>query len=316
LCFFTGTNRPSVQTIALEVFVKNETSQQMKGMMASFIGCWTRILPLSLSDLKLHVPISETISDNPECIAAIKAYNIQLESTIQEDIKLTSGDPKSQSEDPAVFDLRGGVCRSGNDLRSMLIRFFCEVIMDCACKDLFRSDPKGWELSEKGYNVQCVVHRRLSCDSGPGEFYFDIESIKLFLTHSGTLLLPFITQTLSPMIQGNKSLSCILDHLVNRGHKSAPFVEGLTVELLPFQLQSLQWALERESVTGGIQSLFTAKIPRDDGDMYYNPITGKLSRTAPSLVRGGIIAEQMVSLSNVVVSIPGSHCCCRAWGKL
>jgi hypothetical protein len=49
---------------------------------------------------------SEMISDNPECIAAIK------ESTIQEDITLTSGDAKAQPEDLAVVDLRRGVCRS------------------------------------------------------------------------------------------------------------------------------------------------------------------------------------------------------------
>lgn len=57
------------------------------------------------------------------------------------------------------------------------------------------------------------------------------------------------------------SLSGLMYHLENRGHEAAPFIDGLTVELLPFQSQSLQWAMERESVQDGIQSFFWPKLP-------------------------------------------------------
>ena len=96
-----------------------------------------------------------------------------------------------------------------------------------------------------------------------------------------------------------------MNHLENRGHAAAPFVEGLTVELLPFQLQSLQWAIERETTPGGLQSFFWTKLPsveQPNTTVYYNPILGKLSTSKPNLVRGGIIAEQM-GLGKTVISL-------------
>jgi hypothetical protein len=275
------------------VYAARETARIIQGKVASFIGYWTGILPLSLSDMKLHVPIAGSISeDQPDVVvAAIKAYNKQIKRLIQEDIKFTSGVVKKR-------DLRGGICRGGNDLRSLLIRYFCESLIDCAHHKNIREDAKGWTLSDQGYNVQAIVHRH----SDPTAYGVHGDPwIKHFLNHDGTLLLPFIIKTLNKVPLGLKSLGGVMDHLVNRGHQSAPFVEGLKVELLPFQLQSLQWAFERESVVGGIQSYFTAKIPIKDltEDMYYSPITGVLSTTAPKLVRGGIIAEQMVSNGGV-----------------
>jgi hypothetical protein len=89
------------------------------------------------------------------------------------------------------------------------------------------------------------------------------------------------------------SLKGLMDNLENRGHPAAPFVEGLIVELLPFQSQSLQWAIERETVPGGIQSFSWTTLPEIEPAVYFNPVLGRLSKTKPNLVRGGIIAEQM-----------------------
>lgn len=84
------------------------------------------------------------------------------------------------------------------------------------------------------------------------------------------------------------SLQGLMNHMECRGHEQAPYVEGLTVDLLPFQLQSLQWAVERETVAGGVQSFFWSKLPSLDTSLYYSPIIGRFSRS-----KGGIIAEQM-----------------------
>lgn len=88
----------------------------------------------------------------------------------------------------------------------------------------------------------------------------------------------------------------ILDHCENLGHAEIPYFEGLTVELLQFQKQAVQWCLEREKVAGGIQSLWTPKLPhvadRDKGALYYNPILETFG-DRPRLVRGGIIAQEM-----------------------
>jgi SWI/SNF-related matrix-associated actin-dependent regulator of chromatin subfamily A3 len=81
------------------------------------------------------------------------------------------------------------------------------------------------------------------------------------------------------------------------GHEEAPFVEGLNVELLPFQRQTLQWALEREKNPGGLQSYLWAKLPsvkdKKSRNIYYSPLLGEFRNRRPNLIRGGIIADEM-----------------------
>ena len=93
--------------------------------------------------------------------------------------------------------------------------------------------------------------------------------------------------------------------LENIGHAKVDFVEGLTVELLDFQRQTVQFALEREWIPGGIQRLFWMKLPCDDPairEIYYNPILQRFREDKPRLVRGGFIAEEM-GLGKTVISL-------------
>jgi hypothetical protein len=93
--------------------------------------------------------------------------------------------------------------------------------------------------------------------------------------------------------------------LENLGHESEDCVEGLKIELLDFQRQSLKWALEREKQIGGVQSFIWPKLPsRGEGqeDLYYNPILKQFRKDKPALVRGGFIAEQM-GLGKTVISL-------------
>eukprot|EP00429_Kryptoperidinium_foliaceum_P043107 CAMPEP_0176102834 /NCGR_PEP_ID=MMETSP0120_2-20121206/51588_1 /TAXON_ID=160619 /ORGANISM="Kryptoperidinium foliaceum, Strain CCMP 1326" /LENGTH=1287 /DNA_ID=CAMNT_0017436909 /DNA_START=94 /DNA_END=3957 /DNA_ORIENTATION=- len=98
----------------------------------------------------------------------------------------------------------------------------------------------------------------------------------------------------------------IMASLENLGHDPVDYVEGLRVELLEFQRHSLKWALERETMKGGIQSLLWAKLPDDpvrkEVDLYYCPLTGRLRRQPPRLVRGGFIAEEM-GLGKTVITL-------------
>lgn len=299
------------------------------------------MLPLSLSDLRLHIPIAEDDDHyddddgKQDIAAAINVYNNQLASFVNEDITLSSGikrtndkqesngvkpsddekesDEVKSSEDeqkadeiiPPQYeqetydDFAGGICRNGSDLRSLLIRYFCERLVDCSIQGTLVKDKIRWKLSDLGYNVQALLHRRVQGLDHYSEYYpvfctANTHRIMNFLDYQGSLLLPWISASLRKTVTGVDTLDGVMNHLINRGHKPAPFVEGLTVELLPFQLQSLQWALERENNKGGIQSYFNTKIANCDNDVYYNAITGKISRTEPTLVRGGIIAEQMV----------------------
>lgn len=92
------------------------------------------------------------------------------------------------------------------------------------------------------------------------------------------------------------SIDEIMISLENLGHASEEFVEGLNVELLPFQKQALKWALEREQTPGGIQSFYWSKLPDEEGrptDLYYNPILSHFRKDKPDVVRGGILAAAM-----------------------
>ncbi len=104
-----------------------------------------------------------------------------------------------------------------------------------------------------------------------------------------------LAQECNKLVRETKSINAILVHLENLGHDEAPFVEGLNVELLPFQ--TLQWALEREKSPGGLQSFLWAKLTFVEVEkcpnLYYSPLLEYITTRKPKLVRGGIIAEEM-----------------------
>ena len=86
-------------------------------------------------------------------------------------------------------------------------------------------------------------------------------------------------------------INSFLENIENLGHAEVDFVDGLNVELLAFQRQSVQWALERERVVGGIESLYWAPIPGTT--LFFNPMLGRFRKDKPKVVRGGFIAEEM-----------------------
>lgn len=101
------------------------------------------------------------------------------------------------------------------------------------------------------------------------------------------------------------SIKDIMLEIENLGHKSEDCVEGLRIELLEFQRQSLKWALDREQTPGGVQSFFWSKLPiicKGNVNVYYNPILNLFRKDKPALVRGGFIAEQM-GLGKTVISL-------------
>lgn len=213
---------------------------------------------------------------------SLKAHYKMVKSSRSEHLSLTSGSGNKNV---------GGICLGGTDFRSMILRLFREIVADCVA--LQQSNSK------KPYYLTPFLSAALKIPSchRMGDYGFaDLESLALepFLGPKDSKLVGFSTQTAANEIVNNrvKSLNGLVDQLENLGHAPAPFVEGLTVELLPFQSQSLQWALERETTPGGVQSFFWTKLPNTQ--VYYNPILGHLTKEKPKLVRGGIVAEQMV----------------------
>jgi SNF2 family DNA or RNA helicase len=101
----------------------------------------------------------------------------------------------------------------------------------------------------------------------------------------------------------------VMESLENLHHESELTCEGLSVELLAFQKQSLKWALERETISGGVQSCFWIKVPvsilkpmQKIIDLYYSPILDRFSKKKAREVCGGIIAAEM-GLGKTLISL-------------
>ena len=73
-----------------------------------------------------------------------------------------------------------------------------------------------------------------------------------------------------------------------------------------FQKQAVGWAIQRENLPGGIQSLLWTKLPVTNGrtpdDLWFNPILDCVSKTPPTCVRGGFICHEM-GLGKTVISL-------------
>ena len=214
-------------------------------------------------------------------------------------------------------DLLGGVCSAQIGLTGILRGYFREIFAEDVLR--FRSNGqvfafsrfKSWIERELGLRSRHRTMRR------SGEPLIDEE--KDFLETKGrhtnfesylndedhVLAMTNLSEDCYSLKLETASMKGMLDHLENLHHASVPFVDGLTVELLEFQRQSVQWALERETTPGGVQSFLWAKLPyvaEPGHDLYFNPILERFSKDKPRLARGGIIAEEM-GLGKTVISL-------------
>ena len=95
-----------------------------------------------------------------------------------------------------------------------------------------------------------------------------------------------------------KHTNGLLQHLESIGGEVCDPVDGLQCELLTFQRQAVAWMLQREETPGGIQSFLWAKVAVENhAALYFNPILDTISINKPKLVRGGILASQVLPSS-------------------
>jgi SNF2-related domain len=302
--------------------------------MTRFLGTWFGVLPFKLEELNLNLiaVLAQKYKDCPRreiavppyiltkqeyetaCDAAntqerlvVDQYNLQVKETQENLLTLKSG---------TGSPILGGICLNGTDFRGTLKRYFREILPECliADNDIIYYDqvPNFWFDDQVGI-VSDHRSMRTHIDNGIGTFReisyrsdnpaCDFEP---YLSREDYSLVRRTKNAAGALHRQTNSLAGLMNHLENRGHAAAPFVEGLTVELLPFQAQTLQWAIERETVPGGIQSYLWTKLPNvveePNTEVYYNPILGRLSKSKPNLVRGGIIAEQM-GMGKTVISL-------------
>jgi len=238
---------------------------------ARFLGTFYGVLPFKLSEcaVNLKAKVEPSIGNHLSHISGIrpsKASSKEEKDAVKLFNKSVDNSRKKLSLVSGMgSDVLGGTSPSPSpnetSFRGILQRYFEEILPEC-------------------------VHQHVT-DGFSFESFLSPNDYKMALQTAGDA---------TKVIRQTSSLKGLMDNLENRGHAPAPFVEGLTVELLPFQLQSLQWMIERETIPGGIQSYFWTKLPsvaQPNTDVYYNPILGRLKTENPNLVRGGILAEQM-----------------------
>eukprot|EP00980_Cylindrotheca_fusiformis_P010788 scaffold2442_cov146-Cylindrotheca_fusiformis.AAC.3 len=247
---------------------------------AFLLGCWFDIFPFELADLCGALKASEpkycrmNIPRDTErvLIGAACEHNKTVRERMSS-LSFTSSCGKTF--------ISGNVDRI-NNLEGILLEFFKEassnIVLDCSIdQNDFEKISTHRVNSNESKSCYCLLNHHDRVVAG------------LYLENSART-----TRMIMP------SVTNVLAHLENLGHEPEETCEELSIELLPFQKQTLRWALDRETVPGGIQSFFWAKVP--GVELYFNPILGRFRKQKPRQIRGGIIAEEM-GLGKTVISL-------------
>ena len=259
------------------------------------LGLWYDVFPFSLADIGGTIEANTVAPRNgqnlslPPFVASKKSVQLAC-AAIKEDVKKHNSNVKAHQNELSLvsssgLDYVGGVCHNTtSDLAGVLKRYYRDTFASVVCRD--------W-----GDCINAYVDKSLGVISRHRRMRRAYESEINVTRHWDPLdciLDDAETLTGCNFLRWSQKMIGIKDfmsHIENLGHAEAGYVEGLNVELLAFQRQSVQWALERENLPGGIQSLFWPKIP--GCDIYYNPILRKFRSTKPRVSRGGFIAEEM-----------------------
>lgn len=91
------------------------------------------------------------------------------------------------------------------------------------------------------------------------------------------------------------SLEGVLKSVEHAGYRAHRQPAGLALTLKPYQQQALAWMVDMEALPGGINSLFWEVRPFADGGdpFHYSPQLGEMRLSAPPLMHGGVLAEEM-----------------------
>jgi hypothetical protein len=300
------------QTLTVRVFLSPTAfTQNITNGCNELLGVWFKLYPFALSELGAPVkakkysnehvskhfsyvplPPFELPNDRKKAIIeraqkdmtrAAKKYNKTVKAFPQLSLTSSNGSPQD-----------GGISLADVSLAGALKRFFREPRnrrQDANCNRPYGFYQEG-KISRWVQNRLGVVSRHRTMRS-PNNSVFEAprSPLDFVLTSKEAAL---ATSCLPS--SGSDTMNSLLIDLENIGHDRAEFVDGLNVQLLDFQLQSLKWALERETVPGGIQAFFWPRLPsvaEPDTEIYYNPILGRFRKDTPKLIRGGFICEEV-----------------------
>jgi hypothetical protein len=280
--------------------------------MTRFLGAWFGAFPFALSDVNGRLRAKDTPMDNrrstikkfpiPPFIKTFQECSVEENSMILTRSQLihTLNSSTKDREASLALDagkessVLGGVCSNETDFTGSLKRYLREILADVVHeKNMVDQSQTLWAEESLGVTSR---HRRMRTyeietdgvlDESAGSPKHGIEYDSCLSPRDYALAQRSLMGNASQVFLSTQSLSLLMDHMENLGHASAPYVEGLTVELLPFQSQTVQWASEREQTPGGVQAFLSTKLPTTSTipdmvlDLYYNFVSGKISRDNP-----------------------------------
>ena len=90
------------------------------------------------------------------------------------------------------------------------------------------------------------------------------------------------------------TLAGLMRAMESAGYDEMADPPGLEITLYPFQRQSLQWMVDRETQPAGLNALFWREHPSEGGEsFYFNPMAGELRGSPLPIVTGGFLCEEV-----------------------
>lgn len=87
-------------------------------------------------------------------------------------------------------------------------------------------------------------------------------------------------------------------------HDFCYVVQGLTVELRPYQRQSLKFMMDNEGVQGGFRHRLFCSVTNSKGERYwYSPLLGRICQDVAPMQQGGILGRTLTLVLIVIVCL-------------
>lgn len=289
------------------------------------LGAWYDVFPLALSEISGSLTAKEPSkddrgsgyyfarSDRSIPVPPFTASPEEVQSEMKKNRKEIGSSVKDLNERAASFrqglclesthesKMLGGVSPVEAGFSNTLQRYFGEMLVE----DVVKGSENGGKWFN---NCRGIVSSHRSMRAGgaglPGTKISQNRFVDSSVLHdlcyvrSEDRPLAFsLRESCNSIFHGTASIAGMIAHCENLNHNEVAYVEGLNVELLQFQRQSVHWALARETQEGGLQSWLWPKLPQTayprKKPVYYNPIIETFRTKKPHLCRGGIVAEEM-----------------------
>ena len=256
------------------------------------------MFPFKLSDLSDTLQAKYIASRSSAYGRALPTPSVETVRKFKSDIKEHNKIADSKNSQLSLTSSSGdsnigGTTNNETDLKGVLQRFYREGFVTTEFSEPRIRSESDWDRSLNDLQATPGDY------SGADHDYVLSFKDRAFAAH-------FLKRPAAKVARRLQRVGGIMEHLENLHHESELTCEGLSVELLAFQKQSLRWALERETTPGGVQSYFWPKVPLTGTDqkseLYFCPIIGRFRTEKPKVVRGGIIAEEM-GLGKTVISL-------------